>query len=73
VDSSGGAVVVTLPPMPETIGKFYFVRAPSAGTADVSVNTYEAASEVGDFDTNDDHCLFFCTGIAWVVVYNGIT
>ena len=74
VDSSAAAVEVTLPPKAEAAGKFYFIQAPSGVTFDVSVLDYELGTELsdGDMDADDDHALYFCTGQAWITIFDGV-
>jgi len=74
-DSSSNAVVLTLPSMAEAVGKFYFIQAPNGVTHDVSVFIKETAAEIatyGDMDADGDHALFFCTGRAWITVFDGV-
>ncbi len=75
VDSTDDAVDIKLPPMAEAVGKFYFIQAPVGATNDVSVLDHETGTEIstyGDMDADDDHALFFCTGRAWIHIYDGV-
>ena len=75
VDSALADMTITLPPKAEAAGNFYFIQAPDGGTQDVSVFDYELGTEIatyGDMDTDDDHALFFCTGQAWITVFDGV-
>ena len=75
VDSTSAAVEITLPPYSEAAGQFYFIQAPVGATNDVSVLINETATELatyGDMDANNDHALFFCTGRAWITVFDGV-
>ena len=74
VDSALAAMTITLPPKAEAAGKFYFIQAPSGVTNDVSIFDYELGTEHadGDMDAANDHALYFCTGQAWITIYDGV-
>jgi hypothetical protein len=67
-------VDITLPPMVEAKGNFYFIEAIDV-TNDVSVLVKETATEIatyGDMDTVNDHALFYCSGRRWITVFDGV-
>lgn len=73
-DASSNTVDLTLPSYIEAAGKLYFIQAIDVSN-DVSVLVKETATEIpttGDMDATDDHAIFFCTGRAWVTVFNGV-
>jgi hypothetical protein len=71
-ESSGGAVVVTLPSLAEAIpGMNYSVYAPNGATADVSVNLKETGAELtttGDLDGDGNYVVVTPGGDAWLLV-----
>lgn len=74
-DSTLGAIDIYLPPKHLAVGKFYFIKSPAAATADVSILDRELKTEIatyGDHDANDDHVLFYCSGQAWLMVFDGV-
>lgn len=74
-NSAAGAINIYLPPMHLAAGKFYFIQAPVGATADVKVYDRESKTMIttyGDMDANDDHAVFFCTGRAWLTVFDGV-
>jgi len=80
VDTSGydtdDKMIVTLPSLSEAVGQFYFVKAPLCGThGDVSLYEKETGADLatyGDLDTDNDHVLLFCTGQAWLMIFDGV-
>ena len=77
VDVTGdGVAIVTLPSYAEAAGKFYYIKAPNGSTGgDLSIYEKETGAELatyGDMDADNDNALFFCTGQAWVVAFDGV-
>lgn len=72
--------IVTLPPIAEASGKFYFIVAPTGATGnDVSIYIKETGAEYagfdtddGDLDADDDHIMLFCDGVQWRTIFNGV-
>ena len=71
-----GVAKITLPSLAESVGKFYYIKAPVGATGgDLSVLDKESATEIttyGDMDADGDDAIFFSTGLAWITVYDGV-
>lgn len=77
ISSANDAVaIITLPSLAESVGKFYFVSAPTGATAgDISLYEKETGAELstyGDLDADDDHVLLFSDGQKWRIALNGV-
>jgi len=77
VDVTGdGNAIVTLPSYAEAAGKIYFIHAANAATGgDLSLYEKETGSELGthgDFDADNDHMVLFCSGQAWIALFDGV-
>ena len=74
--AADAAGIVTLPPVAEAAGQFYYISAPTGATGgDVSVYIKETAAEVatyGDLDADGDHVILFSDGYNWRVVLDGV-
>jgi hypothetical protein len=75
-DLADASAIITLPSKAEAVGKFYYICAPTGASAgDISVYDKETGAEIttyGDMDADDDHAIFFCDGMKWRVVLNGV-
>ena len=74
--AADAAGIVTLPPVAEAAGQFYYICAPTgAAGGDISVYIKETAAEfatLGDLDADDDHVIFFSDGYNWRGVFDGV-
>jgi hypothetical protein len=70
------AAIVILPSKAEAVGRMYYICATTGSTGgDISVYDKETGAEIstyGDLDADDDHVIFFCDGINWRVLLDGV-
>jgi hypothetical protein len=75
-ENADASAILTLPSKAEMAGKMVYICATTGATGgDISVYDKEAGSEIttyGDMDADDDHVLFFCDGVNWRVVLDGV-
>ena len=68
--------IVTMPSVAEAVGLTFYIVAPTGAAGDdVSVYSKETGAEIatyGDLDADGDHVMFFSTGAAWLMVYDGV-
>lgn len=74
-----GSVILTLPSLAESAGKFYSVCIPDVHnpgvTGDCSVYEKETAAELatyGDLDADGDYFILYSDGRKWRVFVNGV-
>ena len=75
VNSTDGAVNITLPDMAEAAGNIISITAATL-VSDISVLINETGGEVasgGDLDEDEDVSVFYCTGREWVVLYTNVS
>ncbi len=68
--TSAGTVVVTLPPVAESAGKWFTVVCDVRATGDVTINDYgdDADFTSRTLDAADEFCMFFSTGVRWLAI-----
>ena len=71
--------IIILPSVAEAAGRFYWLRAPTAGSYDVSIYEKETGaiyagqdSDDGTLDANNDRVLLFSDGNRWNTIFNGV-
>jgi hypothetical protein len=72
---TSNTMTVTLPPVQECAGQFYYIGAPfgdAGNTTTVEDDGGDAAFSDLTMDADDDHVLLYSTGHRWLVVTNGI-
>lgn len=72
---TSNTMTLTLPPVNECAGQFYYIGAPlgdTGNTTTVQDNNDDAAFSDLSMDADDDHTLLYSTGHRWLVVTNGI-
>jgi hypothetical protein len=67
-------LTLTLPPVQEAAGKFYFIIATNGATATTTVEDDGGDAGYADLtmDADADHVLIYSTGERWLTVVNGI-
>lgn len=75
-ENADGSAIIKLPSKAECVGQFYYIAAPTGATGgDISVYDKESGAEIatyGDLDADDDHVMFFCDGVVWRMVLDGV-
>lgn len=71
---SSNTLTLTLPPVHEAAGKFYFIIATAGATATTTVEDDNGDAGFADLtmDADADHVLLYSTGERWIVPLNGI-
>lgn len=72
--NAANTMTLTLPPVQEAAGKFYYIGAVAGATAATTVEDDGGDAAFADLtlDANDDHVLLYSTGHRWLVAVNGI-
>jgi len=71
---SANTMTITLPPVQECAGQFYYIGAVAGATATTTLvdDGDDAGFANKTLDADDDHILLYSTGHRWLIVTNGI-